>query len=214
MLSGWTVSMMQTENVSPSLWKRPKIITVGADARLFSAPGNWVERRQTNRIYMTESHQKESGSVFTCFTVSTTRSSMRDLLDYWVSRENEKEASSGPVILKAAVNLCFPSSPNEPLRSEDNDDYYFQLHYFIYCSAILKVPQWLFIRPRPIICSWFPFGRLVIIANPCCLLMNMKVCNLLGEWVSDEITPLVGQVSEFPHDLICGINLCCIKMIR
>lgn len=154
MLSGWTVSMMQTENVSASLWKRPKIITVGADARLFSAPGNWVERQQTNRIYMTESHQKESGSAFTCFMVSTTRSSMRDSLDYWISRENEKEASTGPVILKSFCEFVFPIYLQWATLIWGQWWLLFpaSLFYLLLLCCVLKVPQWLFIRPRPMIC--------------------------------------------------------------
>lgn len=46
-------------------WTRPKIITVGTDAKLFSAAENWAEKQQTNRLYITENHQKKATSVVT-----------------------------------------------------------------------------------------------------------------------------------------------------
>ena len=87
------VFMMQTENVSQNLWKLPKIITFGADARLFSASGKWSEKQQTNRIYMTEHLQKEAiSAVIMSFLVSTNQSC---LFDYQIGRKDKKEATAG-----------------------------------------------------------------------------------------------------------------------
>lgn len=66
MKSCWTVEQSwwcRLKMCQRPFWKHPKIITFGWDARLSSALGNWVEKQQTNRIYMTENLQKEAKSA-------------------------------------------------------------------------------------------------------------------------------------------------------